>query len=459
MADMGRRMTETENNPSEPPKPAETATPDAPNQDWEADIAALSALHPADAADLVENLDGDGFKRFSSECGGLINPDIIVELSSAKQEIFLAQQPKEGIADLLANLPSDDATALFSKVGEDRILSVLEAVSPQAREQLVNGLSFDENSAGRLMQREFVALPAFWTVEKALSHIRTPQRANPSIFYEIYIIDTAHHVTGAIQLAHLVTADTDIELETLMKPILSDIRVNQDQEDVAFQFRKYSLASAPVRDEENRLVGMITVDDMVHVLQAEHSEDLLALSNVTGKKRSGVWPAIRGRTPWLLLNLLTAIGVSGVISLFEATLDALVFLAIMMPIIAVIGGNAGNQALAVAIRDMTEKTLEGKNLPAAIWREVFVAMINGVLIGVALGLAAYFWRGDALMAIIITASMLFTIMWGGLLGILVPLGLRRIGADPAVASSVFVLSLTDLAAFFSFLGLASVFLI
>jgi magnesium transporter len=310
------------------------------------------------------------------------------------------------------------------------------------------------------MQREFLSAPEFWTVGQTIDFARDNAEDLPTDFYEVYVVDPMNRPIGYVLLSQLLRTRRDVGLADILTDIQSAIKVDMDQEEVAYQFQKYSLASAPVTDGEGRLVGMITVDDMVHVIQDENTEDLLALSNVSSADGSDtVWDSVRARAPWLAVNLGTAFVASAIIALFEDALNALVQLAILMPVVAALAGNAGSQGLAVAVRAIAERELDGPAARRAIVREALTGLVNGVIFALGVGLIAWLWFGDPLLAAIIAIAMLASFFWAGLSGILVPLSLKRFGADPAVASSVFVLTLTDTMAFFSFLGLASLVLL
>jgi magnesium transporter len=310
------------------------------------------------------------------------------------------------------------------------------------------------------MQTEFVAVPEYWTVGHAIDHARELGEELPEVFYEIYVIDPAYRLQGIVQLATLMRTPREVQLSDIMTDPLSDIRTDMDQEEVAFQFQKYSLASAPVKDTAGRLVGMITVDDMVDVIQEEAEEDLFSLLNVSSADGAdSVVDTVRARAPWLAVNLITAFIASGIISLFEGTLNQVVQLAILMPVVAALGGNAGSQGLVVAVRAIAERQLEGDAVRRAILREALSGVVNGLLFAVGVGLVALVWFHNVELSIVLGIAMLATFLWAAFSGILVPLGLKKLGADPAVASSVFVLTLTDVMAFFSFLGLATLVLL
>ena len=420
----------------------------------------LLRLHPADASDALEQLDREVFCRAVGLLGGELAANILIELRDEYRRDAVRNLPGEVVRSALDALDSDDATAILEDLDEERRTALLKDVAPRERAQLEQGLAYDEETAGRLMQREFVAVPEFWTVGETIDHAREEGERLPEQFYEIYVVDPGMHPKGAVVLSMLLRASRDTALTDIMVPLESEIVGDMDQEDVAYQFQKYSLAQAPVKDGDGRLIGIITVDDMVDVIQDENTEDLLALSNVRSADGSDtVIEAVRARAPWLAVNLATAFAVAAVISLFEGTLDAIVQLAILMPVVAALGGNAGSQGLAVSVRGLAERELEGSAARRAVLRETLTGLVNGFIFALGVGAIAFVWFRDGMLSLVIAIAMLATFLWAGLSGILVPLGLKRMGADPAVASSVFVLTLTDVIAFFSFLGLATLVLI
>ncbi|WP_290498119.1 magnesium transporter [Hyphomonas sp. UBA4494] len=420
----------------------------------------LQRMHPADAADALEALSFDTFSEAVELLGGELPADILIELRDSYREEAVEVLPDAAVASALDELDSDDATTILEDLEDDRRERILDDLAPVDRAQLERGLSYEEDTAGRLMQTEFVAAPEYWTVGHAIDHARELGEELPEVFYELYVIDPGHRLLGIVSLATLLRTPRDVQLSDIMEDALSSLKPEMDQEEVAFQFRKYSLAAAPVTDEGDRLVGMITVDDMVDVMQEENAEDLLSLLNVTSADGADtVWDTVKARAPWLGVNLFTAFIASAIISLFEAAIAQVVALAVLMPVVAALGGNAGSQGLAVAVRAIAERQLDGAAARRAIFREVLSGCVNGVIFAIGVGLISLVWFRDVELALVIGAAMLATFIWAGLSGILVPLGLKRLGADPAVASSVFVLTLTDVMAFFSFLGLASLVLL
>ena len=420
----------------------------------------LRRMHPADAADALEAMSVDTFTEAVALLGGDLPPDILIELRDSYREEAVEVLPDGAVATALDELDSDDATAILEDLEERRRDRILDDLAPIDRAQLERGLSYDEETAGRLMQTEFVAVPEYWTVGHAIDHARALGEELPEVFYEIYVTDPAHRLIGIVTLATLLRTPRDVELAEIMTDPLSDVLTDLDQEEVAFQFRKYSLAAAPVKDDAGRLVGMITVDDMVDVMNDESAEDLLSLLNVNSADGADdVWDTVKARAPWLAVNLFTAFIASAIISLFESAISQIVALAILMPVVAALGGNAGSQGLAVAVRSIAERQLDGDAARRAILREFLSGLVNGLIFAIGVGLIALIWFQDVQLALVIGVAMTGTFVWAGLSGILVPLGLKRVGADPAVASSVFVLTLTDIMAFFSFLGLATLVLL
>ncbi|MFN3314160.1 MAG: magnesium transporter [Hyphomonas sp.] len=423
-------------------------------------VRTLRRMHPADAADALETLPYDEFEEAVELLGGELPSEILIELRDSYREGAVDMLPDGAVAQALDELDSDDATTILEDLEDDRRERILEDLAPVDRAELERSLAYEEETAGRLMQTEFVAVPEFWSVGETIDHARGRGEDLPETFYEIYVIDPAHRLLGIVTLSALLREPREVLLEDIMQDPVATLTTDLDQEDVAFQFQKYSLASAPVTDSAGRLVGMLTVDDMVDVIQEEHSEDLLALSNVsTAYASDTVFDTVRARLPWLGVNLATAFVSASVISAFEATIEQIVALAILMPVVASTAGNAGSQGLAVAVRAIASRQLEGNASRRAVIREVLTALFNGVTIGSCVGLVAFLWFQDIRLGAVIAIAMLGTFLWSGLAGILVPLTLKRFGADPAVASSVFVLTSTDVMAFFTFLGLASLVLL
>ncbi len=420
----------------------------------------LEEMHPADASDLLEHLSTERFEAAVELLDGELPPEILIELREEYREDAVDIMTDEAVADALDDLDTDDATAVLEDLDEDRRERILDELEPEDRAVLEASFEFEEDTAGRLMQRDFLAAPEFWTIGQTIDFARDNAEDLPTDFYEIYVVDPTNKPLGYVLLSQLLRTGREIKLADIMESFNSDIDVDMDQEEVAYQFQKYALASAPVKDRDGRLVGMITVDDMVHVIQEENTEDLLALANVSSADGSDtVWESVKARAPWLGINLVTAFIASAIIAVFEGALDRLVQLAILMPVVAALAGNAGSQGLAVAVRAIAEREMEGKAGRRAVVRETLTGVVNGVIFALGVALVAQFWFQDAKLSLVLAVAMFASFVWAGFSGILVPLTLKRMGADPAVASSVFVLTLTDTMAFFSFLGLATLFLL
>lgn len=428
------------------------------NQGWVS--GTLEEMHPADASDLLEQLSSDQFEDVVELLDGELPSDVLIELRDEYREDAVDAMTDEAVVEALDNLDSDDAIAVLEDLDDVRRERILDELEPEDRAVLEAGFVYDEDTAGRLMQRDFLAAPEFWTIGQTIDFARKHADELPTDFYEIYVVDPMNKPIGYVLLSQLLRLGRDVKLADVMEIMHSNIDVDMDQEEVAYQFQKYSLASAPVKDHSGRLVGMITVDDMVHVIQEENTEDLLALSNVSSADGSDtVWDSVKARAPWLGINLITAFIASGIIAMFEGTLEQIVQLAILMPVVAALAGNAGSQGLAVAVRAIAEREMEGDAGRRAIVRETLTGLVNGVIFAVGVSIIAFIWFQSIPIAGVIGVAMLLSFIWAGISGIVVPLTLKKFGADPAVASSVFVLTLTDVMAFFSFLGLATLVLL
>ena len=416
--------------------------------------------HPADIADAVEQLSYDHQVRICELCPDLFTGDVLAELVEDTRANIVAALEAERIVEALEALDSDDKTHVVEELDDAKREAVLAAMPDEDRQVLEASLAFDDETAGRLMQREFVAAPLFWTVGDAIDHMRKAGEDLPDLFFEIFIVDEMFRPVGAVPVSALMRSQREVKLDQLMSDFKVVIRPEDDQEDAAYLFEKYHLISAPVVDDAGRIAGMLTVDDIVDVIQEENKEDLLALAGVNEAGQSDtVMSSVRARAPWLLVNLGTAVLASTVIALFESAIAQLVALAVLMPIVASMGGNAGTQALAVAVRALASRDLTTANSMRVVWRELAAGTVNGLIFAVVMGLIAAVWFNDWTLGWVIAAAMVITLAAAGLSGILIPLGLRRMGADPAVASSVFVTTVTDVVGFFVFLGLGALVLL
>jgi magnesium transporter len=420
---------------------------------------ALGALHPAELANLIELIDGEHRRLLIGHLGPRFDPAILPELDDTVREEIVDQLGTDTIAEAIAALESDDALLLIETLSEVRQRQVLAAIPAVLRAHLEEGLAFPEDSAGRLMQRDFVAVPAFWTVGETIDYMRENDNL-PNDFYEIFVVDPRHRPIGTVTLSRLLRTKRPVPMAEIIQPDLLTVPAAMDQEEVAYIFAQHDLVSAPVVDHSGRLIGAIMVDDVVDVIHEEAEEDLMRLGGV---REDDLYEAVidtgRARFSWLLINLVTAIVASAVISLFEDTIQRLVMLAVLMPIVASMGGNAGTQTLTVVVRAIAMKELTRSNAARVLTKEVLVGLFNGVLFAVLIGVIAWIWSGDIAIGLVIAAAMIITLVIAGLAGAAIPFGLSVTGIDPAIASGVFLTTVTDVVAFLTFLGLATWFLL
>lgn len=416
-------------------------------------------LHYADAADVVQQLKAEDRTKVLQIVGDDLEPEVWSELDQDILEEVVYEIGADTVAKALVEMDSDDALAVIEELDEEDQKEVLEAMPHGERAVLMEGLSFPEDSAGRLMQRDLVAVPAFWTVGETLDYLRSDVDL-PEDFYEIFVVDPKHKPLGTVPLSQLMRSKRPVRVGNLMEEQLTTIPVGTDQEEVAFIFRDRDLVSAPVVDNSARLLGVITVDDVVDVIDEEHEEDIMRMGGVTQDEfYSSALDAAKSRVWWLVVNLGTAILASMVIGLFSATIEQLVALAVLMPIVASMGGNAGTQTLTIAVRAIAMKELTPANAMRVVGKEIAVGAMNGVIFAVLVGLATWAWFQDPALASVIAVAMIVNMVVAGLAGALIPVALDRYGADPAISSSVFLTTVTDVVGFFAFLGLAALFLL
>jgi magnesium transporter len=364
--------------------------------------------------------------------------------------------PAEDVAAAVKVLESDDGVAILEKLDDRVKAEILEQVPDVDRAAVEFSLQYPEESAGRLMRREFMSVPPFWTVAQTFEYLKA-QDELPDMFFEIFVVDPSFHAIGTMAVSKLISAGPETLVGDIMSLEQTLIPAMMDEEEVAYLFKQYHLVSAAVIDQDERVVGMITVDDIVNVVQETASEDMLALAGVREAEglSDSVIATTRSRFSWLFVNLLTAISASIVIALFYETIEKAVALAVLMPIVASMGGNAGTQTLTVAVRALATKDLTPTNAMRIVTREVLVGGLNGILFAVLMGLIGGIWFGSLSIGIVLGLAMVINLLFAGLAGILVPLGLDRVGIDPALASTVFVTTVTDIVGFFVFLGLAT----
>ncbi len=415
----------------------------------------LTSLHPADFSDQFEQLTSEQREFVIQTAPKLISADVLAELEDEIVEDILPLLTSRKLASAITELDNDDATQIIEEMEDAQREEVFKALKPYDRATLEASLRFDEETIGRLMQREFVAAPQFWTVGDTIEHMREDGRELPDLFFNIWVIDTHFMPIGYVPLSTIMRSTRDTPLSHIMDSSIIKISQSMDQEEAAYLFEKYNLISAPVVDDHGRLSGIMTVDDIIEIIQNENKEDILALAGVTEASLTDTsFDIVRARAPWLFINLITSILASIVIAQFDYAITQIVALAILMPIVASMGGNAGTQALTVAVRNLTEKDLTNQTAWRSVQREAIAAMIIGFIFAFSLGLISYIWFQDLKLSMVAFVAMIINHIFAGLAGILVPLGLKKFGADPAVSSSVFVTTVTDIIGFFIFLALA-----
>ena len=416
----------------------------------------VAELHEADLGDLVAALEADDRVKLVELTGADFDFSALNEVDDTVREEILEELEPETVAEGVRELESDDAVELLEALDEKDQEEILEKLPPEERDTLERSLLYPENSAGRRMQTEFIAVPPDWTVGQAIDYMRdTPDL--PERFYEIYAVDKAQHWQGAVSLDALLRTRRPVPLADLIDEDRRRVSVLDDQEEVARMFGKYNLVAAPVIDTTNRLVGVITIDDVVDVIEEEADEDLKALGGVTSDEElsDSVWTIARGRFNWLLVNLATAFLASSVLGLFEGQLEQMVALAVLAPIVASQGGNAATQTMTVAVRALATRELGSNNALRVVLREGLVGLVNGLAFAVITGIAAVAWFRIPGLGIVIGLAIICNLVAGALGGILIPMVLERVRADPAVASGTFVTTITDVVGFFSFLGIAT----
>jgi len=417
--------------------------------------ALVEPLHPADVADLFELVDRDRRRDLAAALADLLDGDVLAEMNEWVREELIEELEPHEVAEIAGELETDDAVALIEDMEEDEQRAVLRALDPDDRAAIEEALSYPEDSAGRLMRRDAVCVPEHWTVGQVIDYLRAGDDLTTD-FWEVFVVDPAHRPVGTCLLSWILRTPRRIAVGDVMQREQTLIAVDMDQEEVALRFQKYALISAAVVDQAGRLVGMITADDVVHIIQEEASEDALLLSGagVEGDINEPVIDSYKARVRWLLANLVTALVASTIISFFEGAITQMVALATLMPIVAGVGGNAGTQTLAVTVRALATNQLTRSNSWRAVGREIRVALLNGVSVALVIGVGVSLVFHNPALGAVIAAAMMTNIVIAGLAGVLVPLTLDKMGADPAVASSVFVTMTTDSMGFLVFLGLA-----
>jgi magnesium transporter len=417
----------------------------------------VQPLHPADVADLIELAARDEREGLVKALAGIVSPDVLAEMNDYVREDLLDELEPQQVADIAGQLETDDAVALIEDLDRDDQRAVLQRMEPDDRAAVEEALGYPEESAGRLMQRDLCAVPEHWKVGEVIDYLRSTADL-PTDFWEVFVVSTDHHPVGTCKLSTILRTPRTTRVSDIMQREQTLIQVDMDQEDVALRFQKYALVSAAVTDESGRLVGMITVDDVVHIIQEEAGEDVLRLSQAGDGDINEPLPlTIRSRMWWLFINLGTEILSVAVIGFYQDLIAKLVVLAMLMPVITGMGGNAATQTMAVTVRALATGQLTGSNTWRMIFREWWIASANGWGLGLLMLVGLQLWYHDWGLSLVTLLAMVLNSINAGLSGVLIPLGLNKLKIDPAVVSTIFVTTMTDTLGFFFFLGLAAAF--
>jgi magnesium transporter len=422
--------------------------------------ALLDPLHAADIADLLEQISASNRTALIGLWGREIDGEVLSELDESIRESVIASLPRNVLGRAVRGLDSDDVVDLIEDLEEDQQSRILKSLKAEYRAGIESALAYPEYSAGRMMQRELVEMPEHWTVGEAIDHLRSAETL-PDQFYHVILVNPEREPVGYVALGRVLSSPRVMALTEILEPSFRPVSVLDPESDVAYLFNQYHLITAPVIDEQRKLVGVVTIDDAMIVLDEDHEAEMLRLAGVDedASLSDSVYRTSRGRAVWLFVNLLTAILASVVISVYADTIDQMIALAVLMPIVASMGGNAGTQTMTVAVRSIATRDLTARNAVRVCWREIAVGGINGVLFGVLMAGVAGLWFGVPMLAAVIALAMLLTLVAAALGGILIPLVLDRFGIDPALASGPFVTTITDVVGFFAFLGLATAILL
>jgi magnesium transporter len=419
-------------------------------------MALAGDLHEADVGALIEHLDAEDRPKLIALMGREFDFTALTEVDDAVREEILEEIPNEAIAEGVKDLDSDDAVYILEGLDQQDQKEVLDNLPAVERAALAKSLDYPNDSAGRRMQTEFIAVPAFWSVGQTIDFMRETEEL-PERFYNLHVVDPAHKLVGLVPLDRLLRTKRPVKIDAIMEPAEHTVTAGEDQEETARLFRDYNLVSIPVLDEAERLVGVLTFDDIVDLLDEEADADIKQLGGVKAEEEisDDVWTIARSRFTWLFVNLLTAILASGVIALFENALKNMVALAVLMPIVASMGGNAGTQSMTVAVRALATREIDRANAMRVVRRELIVGVLNGLAFAVIMAAVAMAWYGPAQIGLVIGLAIVVTLAAAALGGVVVPLALERAGVDPAVASGPLVTTITDVIGFFAFLGIAS----
>jgi len=418
----------------------------------------LKDLHPSDVANLIENISPDIRSKLIEIEEFNIDPEIFIEINESVQSEVLQLLSTDSIVKILKRTESDNSIAILENLDSKKKSSVLDKLPPKDRFLIEEGLSYPEDSAARIMQREFTAVPSNWSVGQTIDYLRESKEL-PEEFLEIFVVDNEFKPIGIVPSSRVLRTPRESKMNNIMREMPVLISVNMDKEEVGHTFENYNLISAGVVNKDNKLVGMITADDVVTVVQEEAEEDVLRLAGVGDEEiTDSVFVKTKRRFNWLLLNLFTALLATWVISKFGATIEQMVALAFLMPIVASMGGNAGMQTLAVTIRAIATKEISESNFSKIVGKEFLIGILNGIIFAVITAIIVQLWFKEFNLSILIGVSMILNMIVAGLFGILVPVSLKKLNIDPALASSVFVTTITDVIGFLSFLGIGSYFL-
>jgi len=420
----------------------------------------IRELHNADIADLLHNLESESRLDFVNKIRSNFDPEILTYLNDSLRDEIIEVLDIKQLASNAKTLDVDDAVDLVEDFEKSDQTTFLENIEENERKLIVEGLNYPEDSAGRLMQRNFVAVDDSLNVGQTIDYLRSNKNNLPEDFYDIYLINPEKQITGIVPLGRLMGSKRVVELQDIQNKDTRTIKATIDQEEVAYLFNKYGLVSAPVINEDENIIGSITVDDVVDVIEEEREEDILKLGGVG---QTDIYDAVIGTTKsrfsWLFLNLLTAVVASIVIGFFQASIEKVVALAVLMPIVASMGGNAGTQTLTVAVRALAVKELNPSNAVKIVLKETFIGGINGIIFAIIISLVSMYWFQDGLLGFIIGMAMVLNLILAGFAGTIIPLTLNRLNIDPALASGVILTTITDVFGFLSFLGLATIFLL
>lgn len=429
------------------------------NEDKDRVRKLVSDLHPADLADLLEHLEPKQCRSLVATLKDQFNPEVLPELDEAVRDVVMREMGFEDFASALTQLDSDEAVYIAGLVDPSEREAVFDKLPAPDRMQIEASLEYGEDTAGRLIQRELVAVPDYWTVGETIDYLRAATSL-PDEFYVVFVVDPRHRPVGLVELNKLVRSGRPVLMRDIVNPDMELISPDMDREDVAYLFRQRDLVTAPVVEGSGRLIGQITIDDIVDVIEEEAEEDIFKLAGVGDSNLySAVLEIVRSRMTWLVLNMITAVGASMVIGWFQPTIEKLVALAVLMPIVASMGGNAGTQTLTVAVRSLATKDLDSSNAARIIGKEMLAGLINGLLFAVIAAVVAYIWFEDLGLGLVIGAAMIINLLVAGLAGITIPIALDKLNIDPATSSAVFLTTLTDVVGFFTFLALAAYFLL